>query len=209
MAKSYVRNMLVAHCVMLATLGADIGWAAEAPLRTSSSGISVLDHQGRVVKTIDDEQERARRAAQSVDTDQQRAAAKADDEQRRKDRVLLGSYTTEAEIDLARNRATSSIEAQMEGNRLYVAALARRRAEFEKIQASSRKPLPAADETELARLKKEMDVQDAWQQQRKQDLERVSARYAADKARWHEINGNAAISGATVSIGTAPTAASR
>jgi hypothetical protein len=198
MSKSWARTLVATQFAVVAALGGGSALAADATARPASPGISVLDHQGRVLKTIDDEQERARRAAtQNVDSEQQRAAAKADEEQRRKDRVLLASYTTESEIDLARTRATSSIEAQMEGTRLYIAALVRRRAEFEKARTASGKPLPASDEAELARLKKEMEVQDASQLQRKQDLERVNARYAADKLRWQEINGNAAISGTT------------
>lgn len=202
---------MIAQCAALAAfgLGTGIAWAGDVPPRAASSGISVLDHEGRVVKTIDDDQERARRAALNVDTEQQRAVAKADEEQRRKDRVLLGSYTTEAEIDLARNRSTSSIEAQMEGTRLYIAALTRRRVEFEKAHPVSGKPLSAADQAEIARMKSEMDVQEASQLQRKQDLDRVNARYAADKLRWREINGNAAVSGATVSVGTAQTSAAK
>jgi hypothetical protein len=201
--------MAITQLAIVVALGVGLAQAADPPPRPASPGISVLDHQGRVVKTIDDDQERARRAAQSVDTEQQRAAAKADEEQRRRDRILLSSYTTEAEIDLARNRATSSIEAQMEGTRLYIAALARRRAEYEKAKGTSNRPLPPADEAELARLKTEMEVQDTSQLQRKQDLERVNARYAADKLRWQEINGNAAISGTTTHVSPPPATAAK
>ena len=163
-------------------------WAADPPPRTGSAAITVLDNAGRVVKTIDPEQDRARRSAQTVDAEQQRIADKAEDEQRRKDRVLLGSYTTEAEIDLARNRATSAITAQMEGTRQYLAAIARRRAAFEKSRKDTGKPLPAADAQEYARLETEMDVQNASLLQKRQDLDRVNARYDADKKRWEELN---------------------
>jgi hypothetical protein len=210
MLKSWERSTTIALLVIAVALAAGVARAADPQARAGAPAISVLDHQGRVVKTIDDDQERTRRAAQSADTDQQRATAKADEEQRRKDRVLLGSYTTEGEIDLARNRATSSIEAQMEGTRLYIAALARRRAEYEKAQPKSGKALPAADQAELARLVKEMDVQDAWQLQRRQDLERVNARYAADKQRWQEINGAPASGSAALARPViAPTTATR
>jgi hypothetical protein len=173
---------------MLAAAVITTAQAADPAPRTGSPSITVLDNAGRVVKTIDPEQDRARRNAQTVDAEQQRIADKADDEQRRKDRVLLGSYTTEAEIDLARNRATSSIAAQMDGTRQYIAVIERRRAAFEKTKKETGKALPAADAQELARLQTELDVQTASLLQKRQDLDRVNARYDADKKRWEELN---------------------
>ncbi|HWZ70039.1 MAG TPA: hypothetical protein VN326_01000, partial [Casimicrobiaceae bacterium] len=41
---------------------------------------------------------------------------------------------------------------------------------------------------ELGRLQAELEVQNASVVQKKQDLDRIIARYAADKRRWQEIS---------------------
>jgi hypothetical protein len=101
----------------------------------------------------------------------QRDKAKTDAEQARKDRILLDSYTTEAEIDLARNRASQALEQQMEIARSYTASLVKRRAELQKLRADSgAKGLAPAEAQELATLQAEIDVQNAAMAQKKQDL---------------------------------------
>jgi hypothetical protein len=46
----------------------------------------------------------------------------------------------------------------------------------------------AAEEQELGRVKAELELQNAAVVQKRQDLERIVARYAADKHRWQEIS---------------------
>jgi hypothetical protein len=186
MIRATIVRLVQAAVIAVAFFSA--AYAADTQNRSGAPAITVLDSAGRVVKTINPEQDQAARNAQTVDLEQQRIADKADAEQRRKDRVLLGSYTTEPEIDLARNRAASAITAQMEGTRQYLAALDRRRAAFEKTKKETGKALPAADAQELARLQTEMGVQNASLLQKQADLDKVNARYDADKKRWEELN---------------------
>jgi hypothetical protein len=147
-----------------------------------------MDNQGRVLKTLQDPPSKEALAAKAAEEERQRDKAKVDQEQARKDRILLDSYTTEGEIDLARNRASHAIEQQMEIARSYTTSLAKRHAELQKRKAElGAKGLPPADEQELGRLQAEIEVQNASLVQKKQDLERIVARYAADKRRWQEI----------------------
>jgi hypothetical protein len=162
--------------------------ASAADPRSPSSSVQVMDNQGRVVKTLQDPPSKEALEAKAAEEERQRDKAKADAEQARKDRILLDSYTTEAEIDLARNRASQAIEQQMEIARSYTASLAKRQADLQKRKAElGAKGLPPADEQELGRLQAEIEVQNASLLQKKQDLERIVARYAADKRRWQEI----------------------
>jgi len=164
---------------------APLASAADPAART---GVVVMDNQGRVLKTLQAPASREELAAKAADEEKQREKAKVDAEQARKDRILLDSYTTEAEIDLARNRASQALEQQMEIARNYTASLARRKAELQKLKAElGAKGLPPADEQELGRVQTELDVQSASVVQKKQDLDRILARYAADKRRWQEI----------------------
>lgn len=195
-------EIITAAVGMLALIHGPLARAAEAPPRGAASPVVVMDNQGRVIKTLAPELSREATAAKAAEAERALATAKADEEQRRKDRVLLDSYTTEAEIDLARNRATSVLEAQMEIGRAYTTMLAKRRSELVKRKAEGgNKPLAPADEQEIARLDSEMEQQSAALAQKKQDLDRVSARYAADKKRWEEISGKTPV---TSPVTTAP-----
>ena len=77
----------------------------------------------------------------------------------------------------------------MEIARNYTASLSKRQAELQKRKAElGAKGLPPAEEQELGRVKAELELQNAAVVQKRQDLERIVARYAADKHRWQEIS---------------------
>jgi hypothetical protein len=187
MFRFWLRSLLVTPC-LVSLLVATPASAADPPARSPSSPVTVMDNQGRVLKTLQDPPSKEALAAKAAEEERQRDKAKVDAEQARKDRILLDSYTTEAEIDLARNRASHAIEQQMEIARNYTASLAKRQADLQKRKAESgAKGLPPGDVQELGRLQAEIDAQNASLVQKKQDLERIVARYAADKRRWQEI----------------------
>jgi hypothetical protein len=182
-----MHRFLIATCLAFAMTALTVR-AAEPAARNPGSGVVIMDNQGRVLKTLQAPPSKEELAAKAADEERLRDKAKIDAEQARKDRILLDSYTTESEIDLARNRASQAFEQQMEIARNYTASLSRRQAELVKLKAGlGTKGLPPAEEQELARLQAELDVQNASLVQKKQDLDRIIARYAADKRRWQEI----------------------
>ena len=204
MFRVWMQRLLVASIPALLSVPSLV-FAADSSGRGASSGVVVLDNQGRVVKTLQAPATREELAAKAAEEERLRDKAKADAEQARKDKILLDSYTTEGEIDLARNRASHALEQQMEIGRNYIAPLSRRIAELQKRKTDlGAKGLPPAEADELARTQAEFTAQDALLAQKKQDLDRINARYAADKRRWEEIvpKQNAATAGATA----APTA---
>ena len=187
MFRSCLHSLFVAPC-LVSLLMATPSSAADPPARSPSSPVQVMDNQGRVLKTLQDPPSKEALAAKAAEEERQREKAKTDAEQARKDKILLDSYTTEAEIDLARNRATQAIEQQMEIARSYATSLAKRQVELQKRKTElGAKGLAPAEEQELGRLHAEIEAQNASVMQKKQDLERIVARYAADKRRWQEI----------------------
>jgi hypothetical protein len=183
-----VHSLVVTPCLVL-LLVALPARAAEPPTRSPGSPVTVMDNHGRVLKTLQEPPTKEALAAKAAEEERQRDKAKADAEQARKDRILLDSYTTEAEIDLARNRASQALEQQMEIARSYTASLAKRQAELQKRKGElGAKGLPPAEEQELGRLQAELELQNASAVQKKQDLDRIITRYAADKRRWQEIS---------------------
>jgi len=158
------------------------------PPEAVSNGATVLDKQGRPTKKIEPaptpEQVKAKAAAE----EQQRALAKSLEDQARKDRALMQSYTTEEEIDVARNRALSTIDTQVKAAQAYSADLTRQQQNLKKKKASyGDKPVPIEVERELNTVDVELSRQTALIKQKTDEITAVNAKYDTDKKRWEEI----------------------
>lgn len=119
-------------------------------------------------------------------------AEKARIEAERHDNSLLNSYSSEQEIDLARDRNLQQIEARASSySTLYKSAqdhLADLHLESDKLAQQKRK-IPVSLEEDIAeansrivKLQNDLDVNS-------KEMETVKARYAADKARYRELKG--------------------
>jgi chromosome segregation ATPase len=158
------------------------------PPESVSKGATVLDKQGRSVKTIDPAPTAEQRKAMEAEAERQRDLAKANAEQARRDRALTQSFTSEAEIDVARARAISTMEGQLTTIGAYMADMMRRKQDLEKRKAGyGTKPVPAAVDTELNSVNEELARQNALQAQKKEALAAIGKKYDADKKRWQEI----------------------
>jgi hypothetical protein len=158
------------------------------PPESVSKGATVLDKQGRSVKTIDPAPTVEQRRAIEVEAERARDLAKADAERARRDRALTQSFTSEAEIDVARARAVSTVEAQLTTIGAYIADMTRRKQDLEKRKAGyGTKPVPAAVDNELNSVTEELARQTALLAQKKEALAAVGKKYDADKKRWQEI----------------------
>jgi hypothetical protein len=138
----------------------------------------VLDKQGRQVKKIDPPLTPKQIKAKSDDEERARALAKAKDEQARKDRALMQSYTSESEIDIARNRAISTLESQIKSAEIFSADLARRQKNIAKQKASyGSKPIPIELERESTAVDNELSHQTILIRQKQEELTLVTAKY--------------------------------
>jgi hypothetical protein len=158
------------------------------PPESVSKGATVLDKQGRSVKTIDPAPTAEQRKALEVEAERQRELAKLDAERARRDRALTQSFSSEAEIDVARARAVSTMEAQLTTVSAYIADMTRRKEDLEKRKAGyGTKPVPAALDSEINSVNEELTRQTALLTQKKEALAAVGKKYDADKQRWQEI----------------------
>jgi len=158
------------------------------PPESVSKGATVLDKQGRSVKTIDPAPTAEQRKAAEAEAERQREVAKVNAEQTRRDRALTQSFTSEAEIDVARARAVSTMEAQLTTIGAYIADMTRRKQELEKRKAGyGAKPVPSALDNEINSVTEELARQTALLAQKKEALVAVGRKYDADKQRWQEI----------------------
>jgi hypothetical protein len=176
-----------------------VHYTDKIPPEAINKGNVELNKQGLPIKKTDPaltpEQQKARAAEEA------RAQQIAKDRElvERRDRALLATYTTESEIDLARNRAVSTIDAQVQSSTAYSAMLNKRKLELDgKKAALGDKPIPPVLEREAANIDDELAKQADLISAKQKEMIIVNARYDADKRRWKELRAvtEAAMNGA-------------
>lgn len=146
-----------------------------------------LDEKGRVVKSQEvlTTEERQAREAESARKRNEDAAAL---DQRRHDRMLMQSYSSEAEIDAARERSLKQAELSLKDtqDRLKEARQKLDKTRTERGgKSSASETLPpqlAADEKLVAQFEQELAHRQA-------EIATIKERAEADKARYRELTG--------------------
>jgi chromosome segregation ATPase len=137
--------------------------------------------------------EAERREAAERQAEQKRIEARQQ-KQAQLDRALMATYTTEAEIDLARDRALDHHKLAIKGAETRAKAVDANLAELRtRINAIERRGQPVSPnlEEQLAQATRESrDLQRTILSNR-ESMEKVREKYAADKARFRELSGSA------------------
>lgn len=153
-----------------------------------------LSDKGRVEKRIEKltpEEKQAKEAEDAKKKTEQQATVEA----KRRDAALLGSYSNEKEIDLARDRALQQVQARVDSYTTMsksaqdsLAGLRKEQADVEKQGKKLPKSLLediAEGEARVAKAQKDLA-------QSEQEMIAVKARFEADKLRFRELKGTAA-----------------
>jgi hypothetical protein len=146
-----------------------------------------LSRQGLVIK-----KKEAAKPVQPSKADPVEATPKNVKEQERRDRALMATYTTEEEIDAARDR---SLAIPVEGTKTAESKLekANRRLSELKQQADAlaaqKKPLPTQLLEDVNASQKEIAGLEADLAQRKAQSNAISTRFEAYKKRFRELKG--------------------
>ncbi len=149
---------------------------------------TVLDKQGRPVSRIEGAPTPEQARAREVEDEKRRALAREEEAEARRNRAILSSYTTEAEIDLARARAAATVETQLQSAQAYMAQLTKRKQDIDARKARfGDKPIPPQLEADSAAVDAEFAKNRDLVLQKKRELAAVTARYDADKERWREL----------------------
>jgi len=159
------------------------------PTSYQKSGGAELNKQGLVIKRTQSEAERQAEAARLAE--QKRIQAEQD-KQAQLDRALTQTYTTEAEIDLARDRALEHHKLAIKGAEIRAEAvdknLAELRARIAKIEKAGRK-VGTGLQGQLAQADKESQDLKRTIQNNEAAMETVREKYTADKARFRDLTG--------------------
>ena len=147
-----------------------------------------LDKQGVPIKRIEPapsaEQKRAKAEAEAREKQLTKERELID----RRDRALLSTYTMESEIDLARRRALSTIDQQVQSANAYTVQLNKRKEELEaKKKGFKEGQVPPVIERELANLDIELSRQADLVAAKQKEVILVNVRYDADLKRWREL----------------------
>jgi Domain of unknown function (DUF4124) len=159
------------------------------PQEAVNKGNAELNKQGVTVKTTEPAPTPEQRRAKEEEEARQRDIVRQQEERARRDRALLSSYTSEAEIDLARNRSLRTIESVVQSSKAYTEQLTRRKKELDakKKTEFATKPMPPTMERELETINTELAKQDDLLFLKQQEVVAVKAKYDADKKRWREL----------------------
>ncbi|MFO1414890.1 MAG: DUF4124 domain-containing protein [Burkholderiales bacterium] len=183
-----------------------VHYTDKIPVEALNKGNVVLDKNGVPIKRTDPAMTPEQRRAKAEEEARAQQLAKDRELVERRDRALLATYTVESEIDLARNRALSTIDSQVQSSAAYTATLNKRKEELEaKKAALGDKPVPAVMERELANINTELGKQADLVAAKQREILVVNAKYDADKKRWKELRmTNEAAAAGRMKAGDAP-----
>jgi Spy/CpxP family protein refolding chaperone len=147
-----------------------------------------LSPQGIPVKKTEKALTPEQRRGIAEDGERQRQVAKQQEEIARRDRALMSSYTSEAEIDLARNRSLQTINSMISSTQAFSEQLNKRKVEIEAKKVDPKgKPVIATLDRELESIDAELARQADILAQKKRETTAIIAKYDADKQRWREL----------------------
>lgn len=113
---------------------------------------------------------------------------KAQAEQRRKDRALLNTYSSEKDIDALRDRSVADLESSGKAAQdKYDAALKRKRQLDKELEFYAKKPVPANLKSQIKENEIEIEAQQKAIEDRKKDIEATRARFEEDRKRYREL----------------------
>ena len=147
-----------------------------------------LNKQGVPINKTEKALTPEQRRATEQEAERAREAARAQEDLARRDRALVSSYTSEAEIDLARNRALQTINSVVLSSQAFSEQLGKRKVDVEAKKAESQgKPIVTVLDRELESIDAELARQADVLAQKKRETAVITAKYDADKQRWREL----------------------
>jgi hypothetical protein len=166
-----------------------VHYTDKVPPEAVNKGNVELNKQGVPIRKTEPAPTPEQRRAKAQEDERQKQQAKQQDEIARRDRALLSSYTSEGEIDLARNRTLRTINDVVQSAQAYNEQLNKRKAAIEakKMAEFPDKPAPPALERELENIDAERARQVDLIALKKRETAAINARYDTDKQRWREL----------------------
>ena len=154
-----------------------------------------LNKSGRVInekEVLTPDELRAARAAKEKEEAEQLEVEKAQREQERRDRMLVNTYSSSSEIDLARSRNLQQIELRLNGINAQIKIVNDTMIALQKESedyAKKKRPIPKSLQEDLSETRDRLEKLQRDLEQPTNEKAELNARFDADKARYHELTG--------------------
>ena len=172
--------------------GKTIGCGDKVPFEYQDNASRELNKRGMTVKQTDAALTPEQRQAQVAEAQRKKLLEQKLEEERRRDRALLDSFTNEKEIDLKRSRDIQQIEINIAAQQTNLKNITARQAEVKtKIDNITRaqKPVPPQLQEDVERLAREKTkTQTQILDKRKEIVER-NLEYEAMRTRFIQLKG--------------------
>lgn len=152
----------------------------------------VLNDRGVVVETLAAQKTEEQLAAEQKQRELEEQQRKAAEEQAARDKVLLSTYATVADIERTRDNRIAAIDAQIRVASGTVASLEEQVIDLEtraKAFTDQNKPVPAPIQRDLDKARKLLLDNQKFMVKRKQEQEEVRAHYDTEIAHFKEVKG--------------------
>ncbi len=172
--------------------GKTVGCGDSVPPEYQDNASTTLDKQGITLKKTDAMLTPEQIKAAQVELDRKQSEQRKAEDQRRKDKALLDTFTTPQEIDLKRDRdlqlAQSNLELLQSNKKIADASLAQVQSRVDGFNKNN-KPVPDAVQEELDRATAEKTKTDQQIASKKQEVIDINQKYSDLKQRFIQLTG--------------------
>jgi len=172
--------------------GKTIGCGDAIPPEYQDNASKTLDKQGVTVKNTDAALTPEQKKAAQEELERSQEAQRKAEDQRRKDKALLDTFTTPQEIDLKRDRdlqiAQSNLELLQSNVKAADTRLAQAQSRVDGYNKSN-KPVPDAVQDELDRATADKTKIDQQIAAKKQEIADITQKYSGLKQRFIQLTG--------------------
>jgi hypothetical protein len=147
-----------------------------------------LSERGTLLRQVEApltaDQQAQREAALASKKKEERAAM----EEKRKNQALLNTYTSEKDVDIARDRALADMESRVkEVQAKYGDAVKRKQKLESEMEFYKKKPVPAELKEQIKVNDNEIKAQQSAMDAKKQEMEQVRTKFEEEKKRYLEL----------------------
>lgn len=147
-----------------------------------------LSERGMLLRQVDAplsaEQQAQRDAASAAKKKEERAVM----EEKRKNQALINTYTSEKDVDIARDRTLADMEGRAKEVQAKYAEVVKRKQKLEaEMEFYKKKPVPAELKEQIKASETEIKAQQAAIEAKRQEMDQVRIRFEEEKKRYLEL----------------------
>lgn len=187
--------------------GKTVGCGDKVPPEYQDNANSTMNKRGVMVNQSEASLTPEQKKAQAAESEQKKVSAQKADEEKRRDRALLDSFSNEKEIDLKRARDMQQIEVNISAQQNNIRSMTDRQNEAKaKIDPLKKdnKPVPPALQQEYDKLTSELAKTQEQIVQKRKEIGDKNLEYDAMKKRFLELKSGASAAAPVAAPAPAP-----